>query len=226
MNRSVRSCILLVSITGISGAMAGQTSAPLSDPARVPCMEDFGDQQSLYTISKPFVASWTTTTIQTRADGADSAPMVSLVKMARDSSGKVYRETQNRPQKGQPNRSFSVEDPVSGTTYGWFEGDKVVTVFHSAGVNSPEVHERLRKSPFGKKIWIVPLCATFGPDSGYDTGEFSIQNLGTSHILGTDAQGILATRNDELVTEERWYSSDLQIALTTRVSDSRFGCVN
>jgi hypothetical protein len=230
MNHSVRSCVLLASIAGIAGAMLAQSSSTHSNPTRDPCMEVIGDTQSSYTVGKPFVATWTETKIHKRDDGTDLAPVVSLIKIARDSSGKVYteyvyQENQDPSRNGIPHRSFSVDDPVTGTTYMWSDGvrAKVVTVFHSPGINSREVQERLQKSPWAKRSWAVPLCVTYGPDSSFDSDEFSIRNIGTSRILGTDAQGILATRNNDPVSEERWYSADLQIALTTRVNDSRFG---
>ena len=223
MNHSLRSCLLLASIAGTAGAMPGQSSAKLKDPARVPCIEVFGDTQSIYTASKPFVATWVAWTVQKRDDGTDLAPVLYLIKMARDSSGKVHVEGQDRPQKGISFKTFWVDDPVSGTSYSWSELDKVVTVFHSPRIDSREMQELLRKLPWAKEIWAVPLCVTHGPDSAFDRDEFSIQDLGTSQILGIDAQGILATRNNDPITEERWYSSDLQIALTTRVNDSRFG---
>jgi hypothetical protein len=222
MNRSARSCALLAAIAGIVSAALAQHSVTLNDPAR-PRMEVFGDQQSLHTAGKPFVATWIITTTQKRTDGANLAPLASLLRIARDSSGKVYSEQQNLQQDGTPSRSFSVDDPVSGTRYTWLERTKDVFVFHYEGVNSRAAQERLRKLPWTKELWTVPLCVTSGSESAYDRDEFSIQNLGTGQILGIDAQGILASRNDAPVTEERWYSPDLQIALTTRVNDSRAG---
>jgi hypothetical protein len=224
MNRSVRSFVFLALIAGIAGGTLGQGSVTLNDPTRGPCAEAVGDQQSLYTAGKPFVATWITTTIQKLKDGTDLAPVVSpLIKIARDSSGKVYTEFQGRTQKGILYRSFSVDDPVSGTTYSWLEWDKAVTVFHYPDMNSREMQEKLRKWPWMKRLWAVPLCATYGPDSTFDGGEFGMRDIGTSRILGTDAQGVLATRNSDPVTEERWYSPDLQIALITRIKDTRFG---
>jgi len=186
-------------------------------------METFGDQQSFYAAGKPFVATWIITVAQTRTDGTKLAPAESLLKIARDSSGKVYSVQQHRQQDGTLFRFFSVDDPVIGTRYTWTEQTNVVSVFHYPGVNSREMQERLRKLPWAMEIWTVPLCVTFGPDSAYDRSEFSIQSLGTSQVLGIDARGVLGTRNADPITEERWYSPDLQIALTTRVNDSRTG---
>jgi hypothetical protein len=225
MNRSVRWCALLASIPGIAGSMLGQSSATLNDPAKAPCMEAFGDQMSYYTVGKPFVATYSMTTIRTIPDSTDLPQMVSLIKMARDSSGKFYVASQTWPKNavsGIPYRSFMVNDPVSGAGFGWSQEGKVVFVDHSPGINSPEMQERMRKWPWANKIWAVPLCGTNGLDPDIESREFSIQNIGTGRILGIDAQGILATRNDAL-TEERWFSSDLQIALTTRVTDPQFG---
>ncbi|MGA2651997.1 MAG: hypothetical protein ABSF28_15805 [Terracidiphilus sp.] len=222
MNRSVQSCVFLVSVIGFACALPGQNLATPSDAQRLPCLEAYGDQQP-YTTGKPFVATWTETMTQTRNDGTDSAPIQSLTKIARDSSGRVYQEDRIHPHNGIPYRVFSVDDPASGTNYVWTELDKTVHLSHFPKISSRETQEALRKNPWAKKSWAIPVCVTYGPDSVVDPNEFSIQNLGTSQILGIDAEGILATRNNDPVTEERWYSSDLRIALTTRVSDSRLG---
>jgi len=222
MNRSVQSCVFLVSVIGFACALPGQNLATPSDAQRLPCLEAYGDQQP-YTTGKPFVATWTETMTQTRNDGTDSAPIQSLTKIARDSSGRVYQEDRIHPHNGIPYRVFSVDDPASGTNYVWTELDKTVHLIHSPSISSPQTQEALRKNPWAQKSWAVPVCVTYGPDSVVDNNEFSIQNLGASQILGVDVEGILATRNNDPVTEERWYSSDLRIALTTRVSDSRFG---
>jgi hypothetical protein len=223
MTHPVRSYVILISITGIAVAMIGQSPAMVNQPARTPCLTSFTDQQSLYTAGKPFVATWTDTTIQKHNDGTELAPVVYLIKMARDSSGKVHVEGGFPREKAGPYRSFRLDDPISGTTYWVFENTRTVMVDHHPGINSPEIQQSLRKMPWLKEKWTVPLCATYGPDSGYDPDEFTIQDLGTRQILGTDAQGILAVRKNVPVTEELWYSSDLQIALIARVHDSRFG---
>jgi hypothetical protein len=224
MDRLLRSGALLVLLAGSAGVARGQDAVTLNDPTRGPCAEAFADQQSIYTAGKPFVATWTTTTIKKRDDGEDLAPQASpLIKVARDSSGKLYIESQHRTNSGVLDTDFSLHDPVSGTTYTWSQGGKAVAVSRSPGIRSSEMQERLRTWPWMNRLWAVPLCVTYGPDSAFDEGEFSIQNIGTSRILDTEAQGILATRNNDPVTEERWYSPDLQIALVTRVIDTRLG---
>jgi hypothetical protein len=188
----------------------------------MPCLESFGDQLSVYTAGKPLVATVSMTTIPKGDDGTDSAPVVTFVKMARDSSGKVYLESLLSG-----GRSVTVvEDPVSGTVFGWEAGDqvaKIVMVFHYPGIHSRQMQEKLREWPWARSLWAVPICVSYGPHSPFNKDEFSIQDLGTSQILETSAQGFQATRNDDSVTEERWYSSELELALTTRVIDSRLG---
>lgn len=217
MNRIFRSYVLLTSIAGIACAMHGQNATAPNDAPRNPCMEAFGDAIAVYTAGKPFVGTWSITTIQKRNDGSDSAPEVVLIKAARSSSGEIYEEIR-RPQNSRlPTRTFWVSDPVSGKGYFWSERIKVVNVSRSSGINSREMQEAEQKKPWLKKLWAVPICVT------NDGEEYSIQKIGTSQILGIDAEGVLAKRNDGTITEERWYSSDLQIALTRRVVDSRYG---
>jgi hypothetical protein len=234
-----RSCVLLVSVLGIASPMRGQDSATRDDPSKMPCMEALGDQQAFYATGKPFVGTWSDTTTETLQDGTKVSNLSFVVTVARNSSGKVYVEGQPWPPNEIPNpstvkvpgsvrvlrtRNFWVDDPVSGTMYSWSEPIKVVTLIHYAGVNSRErqEQERIRKASWSRDhAWAVPVCATYGLDSAYDSDEFSIRNLGTSQILGIDAEGIRATRNSDSVMEERWYSPDLQIALITRVDDAR-----
>lgn len=240
MKAFLRSCVLLASVVGFAGPMHGQASATRDDPSKMPCMmEAFGDQKAFYATGKPFVGTWSDTTTETRQDGTKVSNLSFVVTMARNSSGKVYVEGQPWPPNETPNpstmkrpgsvrvlrtRNFWLDDPVSGTAYSWSEHLKVVTVVHYPGVNSRErqEQERIRKAPWSvDHPWAVPVCATNGQDSAYESDEFTIQNLGTSQTLGLDAEGVRATRNSNSGTEERWYSSDLQIALITRVDDAR-----
>lgn len=223
MNRLFRSCVLMASIAGIGSTMLAQGSATFNGPPKNPCGESYGDQMG-YTVGKPFVGTWSDTMIQMQGDGTDLAPVVSLTKMARDSSGEVYIETQILTQKeGIHFRHYWVNDPATGKFYDWSVPGTVMTVAHYASINSREMQERLGTMPWAKNLWAVPLCTTGGPGTSFDEDEFSIQNLGTDRIVGIDEEGILSKRNDGTVTEERWYSSDLQIALTTRVNDLRHG---
>ena len=70
------------------------------------------------------------------------------------------------------------------------------------------MQELLRKQPFRSeaRLWAVPVCATYWAAPSFDGDEFTTQDLGTSRILDIDAQGIQATRNDQSVTEEQWFS--------------------
>ncbi len=181
-------------------------------------METIGDQGVSYAKEKPLLATWSDTTIETRQDGTRVSNLSLVVTVARNSSGKVYTEYwwPNRI----PKRGFSLDDPLTGTVYFWSEQIKDVTVLHYHGINSREEQASLQKWPWLKHLWSVPVCATYGLDSGDDSEEVSIQNIGTSQILGLDAEGILATRYSDSLTEERWFSSNLQIPLITRVGDS------
>jgi hypothetical protein len=224
MNPSFRSCVLVAIFSGLVCQMPGKTSAtPPLYPVKWPCMEALGDQTS-YAAGKPLVAIVSVTTIPKRDDGTDSAPEVAVVKMARDSSGKVYWEWLSL-QSGDRFRPVWLDDPVSGTMFTWNVGakEKIVTVQHYPGIHSRHMQELLRMQPWRRRLWAVPVCLSAGLDSPVDKDEISFQDLGTSRILETSAQGVLATRNDNSVTEERWYSSELELALTTRVIDPRWG---
>jgi hypothetical protein len=178
----------------------------------------FGDTLSLYTPDKPLVATYaiwhSDTTIQKRDDGADAAVLL----MARSSSGEVYTASWHN---GVPGHSIWVVDPVSGTSFFWWDRDKakIVWVYHGDGIHSRKMQELLRKQPFRARLWAVPLCATYL--AGKD--EFTTQELGTSRIVDTDAQGIQATRNDQSVTEEQWFSPDLELMLTSRSIEPQVG---
>src|SRR5579862_3212887 len=129
MNRLFPAGVLFASIAALAGPVSGQSSSTLNPLSDKFCSGAFGDTLSLYTPGKPLVATYaiwhSDTTTQERDDGAHAAPEVVFVKVARNSSGKVYTEYWGNGVPNHkfwvraPGHDFWVENPVSGTSFDW-----------------------------------------------------------------------------------------------------------
>jgi hypothetical protein len=182
----------------------------------------------------PFTASWTVSS--KRADGTTVSD-VTLETVARDSSGRIYLRTDRRTADGQVKQSsltFSVDDPVKHVSFDWSNESRVVHLHRLLDPNTPEYKDALLKAPhWVAEIWAHPLCFAWDPTGQFEGGSYKKELLGTKTILGLPAEGIRATRwlpagykgydHPVTVTEERWYSADLQLALLNTVDDPRVG---
>jgi len=211
-----------------------QSGATQKDAITTVCGEAVGDRMG-FRSGAPFAAAWNYTTVTRKADGT-TFTQTSPAKISRDSDGRTYFEQRASTsgsvhEVGPP--SFWVSDPVKHISFFWWPVRKVVSLHHDPAPDTAEYEKLRREAPWVETIWEVPLCVAFDTASQYEGGQYHKEMLGTKMILGITAEGIRATRvlpagykgYDESVTitEERWYSTELQITLVNVVDDPRIG---
>lgn len=221
--------------------LVAQSGTLPKDAVSVTCEEAMGDRIGSPS-GAPFTATWKQTDVEKQADGT-TYTSVSLVKVARDSDGRTYSEarTLHSGNEVKPLLSFEVFDPVKHIAFVWpWVSPRVLWLHHVPNPDTPEEKERLakvyQKSPWVKTLWEVPLCISYDPAGDpyvYEGGQFKVEKLATKTILGIPAKGILAARvypagykgygQQVTVTEERWYSDDLQLVLGNTLDDPRIG---
>ena len=175
-----------------------------------PYANDFG--QMRLSPGAPFVGTWQETSLQRGASGS------MIWKEARDSTGRVYTETLFT--NGTP-FFWGVVDPSEHTTLSWSGDSRQAALYHDPSIVASKPNE-LPPSPFQIRL---------PEDSQWN---WEIEQLGTKTIHGLLVEGIRATRplpngqpDNRLpapaVSEERWYSRDLQLAVLIVYSDPRIG---
>jgi hypothetical protein len=172
----------------------------------------------------PYSATAVTETTQTLGDGTSIDRKVQT-NLYRDSQGRSRRET-TLPAigpvatTGQSKTFVMIHDPVAGTTYALHPDQKVAMKLPAppSGGKSPDALQ----SKFEAHIQAEIASGTLKKD-----------DLGTQTINGISAQGTRYTRtiaagqigNDKplTITNETWYSPDLQIVVKSTRTDPRFG---
>jgi hypothetical protein len=150
----------------------------------------------------------------------------SQTKVYRDTDGRVRREIGfelNTPATGAAKRNMIViTDPVAGKRYVLNPQNKTAHVMPL----QPPKHGQGPPPPDGEagQKW-----------AKHDDANFNREQLGTKTVNGLQAQGTRMTRtipagkigNEKPieVVSERWYSNDLQLALTTTHTDPMMGTV-
>jgi hypothetical protein len=189
----------------------------------------------------PYSATLTITRVQKLSDGT-TITHTTVVKEARDSSGRLYRETQPET-PGRNFTAYSVFDPVSRVSIHWNSNTKQASLMHlpdpsqlqsSRWAHGPQAEDR-PENGFG------PEDAAAGPHFNNDgtaprhgsRTPPQVESLGSKTIDGLVADGTRSTRmipagaegNDQpiTITHEAWVSSDLKIEVTRTDSDPRFG---
>ncbi len=162
----------------------------------------------------PFSGQQTTTETQTLADGTH---------IQHTTTAQFYRDVQGRTRVertfsgigpwsgGEPRTMIEIFDPIAGVAYSLNPTALTAT------------KRTLRTPPVGAAKSHVPST----------TDQVTTTNLGTQTIQGLPCTGTQTTRvipvgqmgNDQPITivTQRWYSTDLQMALQTKRTDPRMG---
>lgn len=174
--------------------------------------------------SAPYSAVGVTETIQTLSDG-NTIDRIVQSNVYRDSQGRTRRETSfpavgPLAASGQPHSVVMIHDPVSNTGY----------VLHS----DTKIAEQLPTPPGGGKR-PGGLQSKFQAriQTEISNGTLKKDDLGTQTISGISVQGTRYTRTipagqignakPVVITNEQWYSPDLQVMVKIVRSDPRFG---
>src|SRR5208283_2275633 len=230
-------CALL--LAGLSSLAVAQSDAPALPPPPPPDAmmmhgpgpggpvfhQEFGEGfENKVVTGVPMSGDLIVTRDTTLADG-NRIHAVNQTKVYRDADGRVRREIGfelNTPTTGAAKRSMIViTDPVAGKRYVLNPQNKTAHVM-------PLQPSRHGQGP--------PPDGEAGPKwAKHDDANFNREQLGTKAVNGLQAQGTRMTRtipagkigNEkpiEVVTE-RWYSTDLQLPLTTTHTDPMMGTV-
>jgi hypothetical protein len=214
--------------------LVGLAQSGASDKAEftVVCSEVHGDMFG-YRSGAPFSASWTQTITKKRPDSTTFS-QVSTTKVSRDRAGRTYFEEHGWRNDGKPAPvAFWVNDPVMLLSIYWTAGSKVANVHHYPNPDSPESQMQMLKAPWTKTPWADTFCVDWPPNGEYREGAFEIERLDRRTIAGVEVDGIRAMRvlppgnrgylQSVTITEERWYSDELQLAVLNVVDDPRVG---
>lgn len=176
----------------------------------------------------PFSATAVSEHTQTLADGNH---------ITRKTQSNLFRDTQGRFRKEQTLPAFGagaagqaksvviISDPVAATGY-MLEADKKIAFQMKKpaghGPKGPDGAGGDRKAKFEAR-----------EQTEIADGTLKVETLGTQTIAGVVAQGTRRTRtipagrmgNDKVITvvSEQWYSNDLQLVVSSKHSDPRFG---
>jgi hypothetical protein len=184
----------------------------------------------------PYSATRTITHVQKLSDGT-TITHTSVVKEARDSSGRLYRETQPET-PGRNFTTYSVFDPVSRVSIHWTSETKQANLMHlpdpsqfqsSRWARGPQPENRLAPEDAAQAPHFNDGAA---PRRDNRTPP-QVESLGSKTIGGLVTDGTRSTRlipagaegNDQpiSITHEAWVSSDLKIEVMRTDSDPRFG---
>lgn len=189
---------------------------------------------------QPYSADATTETTQLLADG-NRIDHKETAKVYRDSMGRMRRDlTVNAigpwSSAGGPVQMVSIFDPIAGVDYMLNVQEKkaykMAPPKPPAGPAGPVTGARFFIAGGGPGPG-GPNVAFMEKDGG--TGARSEISLGTQEIAGIQAQGTQTTetipagkignQKPIVITDERWYSPDLQVDLLVKHSDPRMGKV-
>jgi hypothetical protein len=181
----------------------------------------------------PYSATLTVTRVQKLSDGT-TITHTTVVKEARDSSGRLYRETQPET-PGRNFTSYSVFDPVSRVSIHWASNSKQASLMHLPDPSQLQ-SSRWARGPQAENHAESPLAQDDAAQAPHFHGNFApaqVESLGSKTIDGLVADGTRSTRtipagaqgNDQpiTITRETWVSSDLKIDVMRTDSDPRFG---
>lgn len=179
----------------------------------------FGNASRVVT-GEPYCGVRTSTFVQTLSDGT-TINRTTTTKESRDSSGRVYRETQMTSGNASGRTMYAVMDPVNHVTMNWRSDSKqaVVRQMHDFSQSG-----RWRTAENGDST--AESFQRRGPTP-------TVEKLGTKTVGGVEATGTRTTmtipagsfgNNKPItVTHERWVSSELGITVLETDSDPRTG---
>lgn len=194
----------------------------------------------------PYTATAVTETVQTLADGNRITETISS-SLARDSEGRTRRE-QSLPSigpwasEGPASKMVTINDPVSGSSYQLDDRAKTARKLGSAwafvGTTENVRYERTVRVEGGPAPQsggqVVMIHKTGMAGTRAEPGaEPKQEKLGQTTIEGVMADGVRTTTvvpsgaigNERpiTVTDERWYSPELQTTVLSKHSDPRMG---
>jgi hypothetical protein len=206
----------------ITAAAYAQGAPPLGPPPG-PHGEfghPFGMHAGKVIAGAPYSADMSNVSVQTLADG-NTIQRTTTGHVARDSQGRTYEQitVTGGPlgEKGPVTMTF-ITDPVAGYAYALNSNTKVAT------------RHALKTPRAGTNSWQGPR----GPrgDESSDANRVE-KDLGTQNVNGVTAQGksiartipagAIGNAQPIVSTSERWYSPDLQIPVSAKNNDPRFG---
>jgi hypothetical protein len=196
----------------------------------------------------PYSATAVTETVQTLADGNKITSTISSF-LARDSEGRTRRE-QSLPSigpwasEGPAPKLTNINDPVSGNTYMLDDRMKTASKLRNVeplAANGGNVHYQRVVRVQGQsapvtaeagQVFIMRNAGAVGMNAEPGS-EPKQEKLGQSSIEGITADGVRTTTvvpagamgNERpiTVTDERWYSPELQTTVLSKHSDPRMG---
>jgi hypothetical protein len=195
----------------------------------------------------PYSATAVTETVQTLADGNRITQSISSL-LARDSEGRTRRE-QSLPaigpltSEGPAPKLVTINDPVSGSTYVLDDQTKTARKLRNDGplaITGQNVqYQRMvrvegQSAPpqGGGEVVMIRKLGAAGASAEPGT-ESKQEKLGQTTIEGVMADGVRTTTvlpagaigNERPITmtDERWYSPDLQTTVLSKHSDPRMG---
>lgn len=240
MNRTLQIPLTLILLSSSAPTGFAQTPPPKNAP-RV-CGPALGDRVG-YRAGSPFIATWTFKLTEKNSEQQMSVHNGKQT-IARDSKGRTYFKSESTDTQAHEQASFEVNNQVEQVAFGWASGvqgfRREIVLHHllpQPKPDTPEYEKRIIKAPWLAAYWAVPLCVAFDPEIkgifSYRAGDYKIEPLATKSIQGVQAEGILASRtypagymgydNPVTVTNELWYSDDLQLTLSETFTDPRSG---
>ena len=232
----------------LMGALTATAQMPGPPPLPAPgagqnmfYIRTFRLQDRKLVTGQPYSAEATTETTQTLADG-NHIERKETAKVYRDSMGRMRRDLAVNAigpwsSSGGPTQMVSIFDPVAGVDYMLNVQEKKAYKMTPppkppAGSGGPVTRDRVfiasgGPGPGGPEIAFM--------EKGGGAGKRTETQLGTQEIAGVQAQGTRSTEtipagqigNEKpiVITDERWYSPDLQIDVLVKHSDPRMGKV-
>ncbi|MGB2629196.1 MAG: hypothetical protein WAK20_20600 [Candidatus Acidiferrum sp.] len=174
----------------------------------------------------PFTAVASDSSTQTLSDG-NSINRTTQINITRDSQGRTRREmvlpgVGPLAATGQSKTVIMIFDPVAGTAYALHPDTKIAEKLPLPAGGRKNQGQGDMQAKFEARMQEEIANGTLKKD-----------DLGTQTIAGISAQGTRYTRTIPagqmgnakaiVVTNERWYSADLQIVVKTTRNDPRFG---
>lgn len=185
------------------------------------------------TVTKsPYSAEVVSESIQTLYDGN---------RIVQKTSAKKYRDSEGRERReeGSPMNAVFITDPVAKVSYTLHPDSKTAEKMTLGGPNvtsfSGAARFNLATVPQPNVTIAAPGNVTFALATRVATTSTNAkeEDLGTRMIEGVEAKGTRSTvtipageiGNDRAIdiTDERWYSPDLQLTILTRHADPRTG---
>lgn len=231
--------VLLVGAMAAAAQMPGPPPPPPPGPGQnMFYVRTFRLQDRKVVSGLPYAAQATTETTQVLSDGN---------RIDRKEKAQVYRDSMGRTRRdlavnaigpwsssGGPQQMVSIFDPVAGVDYMLNVQEK--KAYKMAPPPKPPAGPA---AEVGARVFVAgggmpgpgPTVAFMEKDAG--AGTRTETSLGTQEIAGVQAQGTRTTEtipagkigNEKpiVITDERWYSPDLQVDVLVKHSDPRMG---